>query len=106
VGHDAISVTMTEELKNQRRWQSVAMHIWYLTHGGIEPDMMPPSEDGGILIIIGQKSFHWYNFKASVCYDFGDADRPDILEGNRFVARFDEEPEVLAQFIIQEVTKP
>jgi hypothetical protein len=97
---------VTDELRNQRRWQAVAAHIFQLTLGRVDPMIMPLSDGGGMLVIIGQKSFHWFNFKAAVCYDFGDADRPEILVGNRFVARLDTDSACLAKFILEEMSKP
>ena len=92
---------MTPELLDQRRWERVAELI--ACAGGLEPVIMPQSEGGGILIIMQNRAFHFWNFKAAVNVDVSVADSNEPIENRRNCCRFDQLLERTALQVVGEV---
>ena len=72
---------MTPELLAQRRWQRVAELIEAISSNVIVPVILPPSEGGGILIIMEDRAFHFFNAASAVNVYISKADTGEYLEG-------------------------
>ena len=94
---------MTPELLAQRRWQHVADLIEAITTSVIVPVVMPHSEGGGIMIIHGNRAFHFTNCKVAVNVNVSEADTGLPIEGRRNCFRFDQSLEETVKKVCGEI---
>ena len=81
---------MTPELLYQRRWERIAEVLEACSDGVVVPVVMPPSEGGGILIVLPGRAFHFTNHGNIVNAEISEADTSELIESRRNCFRLDQ----------------